>query len=64
MAVIVQENGWVIDKFELGEEPFVLKDAIALPADEYYALSADELATMKQQRYDNWIAAVKAPPQE
>jgi len=35
-------------------------DALHLPDD--HNLSGAEIAAMKQQRLDNWIAAVTAPP--
>jgi hypothetical protein len=64
MAMTVLENGWISDDFEIGTEPLILKDAIVMPADQYNALSADEISALKQQRYDNWIAIINAPPQE
>lgn len=37
-------------------------DAIHLPDD--HTLTDAEIQAMKQQRFDNWIAAVTAPPSE
>jgi len=35
-----------------------------MPADQYNTLTPDEIAAMKQQRYDKWYAIVTNPPQE
>lgn len=40
----------------------VFNDAIHLPDD--HAFTEDEIQAMKEQRRDNWIAAVTAPPVE
>lgn len=64
MAIKELENGLIADEFEMGEEPYILKDALVMPLEQYNALSPDEIAALKQQRYDNWIAIVTAPPQE
>ena len=37
-------------------------DAIHLPDD--HTLTDDEIEAMKQQRLDNWIAVIEAPPVE
>ncbi|KPK13930.1 MAG: hypothetical protein AMJ56_00310 [Anaerolineae bacterium SG8_19] len=64
MAVTILENGWISDAFVLGDGPLVYSDAIVLPPEQYNALSPDEIAALKQQRYDNWIAIINTPPQE
>ena len=64
MAVEILENGLVSDQFQIGEPPLVFNDAIVMPQDQYDALTPDEIAAMKQQRYDNWYALVTNPPQE
>jgi hypothetical protein len=38
------------------------RDALHLPDD--HAFTDDEIQAMKQQRVDNWIAVVTAPPAE
>jgi hypothetical protein len=45
MAIIILENGWVSDSFTIGESPS-FTDAIVMPADDYNALTADEIAAM------------------
>lgn len=54
-------NGDVRIRFNLGEEPFVLYDAITLPPDIYADLGPNGIEAEKQQRYDNWIAIVNPP---
>jgi hypothetical protein len=55
------DDGRIADEFEMGEEPHVLRDALVMPPADYEALTADEIAAMKQARYDNWIALITAP---
>ena len=62
MAIKQLEDGRIADEFEMGVEPLVLKDALVMTIAEHSALTADEIASMKQARYDNWIAIVTAPP--
>ena len=64
MATEILENGWISDRFQIGESPWIFNDAIVMPADQYNALTPDEIAAMKQQRYDKWYAIVTNPPQE
>jgi len=68
MAIVYLDDGSLSDRFEIGTEPFVLKDALVMHPDAYAALTEDEIAAMKQARYDNWLAIVTAPatdlPQE
>lgn len=48
--------------FEFETPHGLFRDALHLPDD--YTFTADEIQTMKQQRVDNWIAVVTAPPTE
>jgi hypothetical protein len=64
MAIVYLEDGRLADEFRMGEEPYVLSDAIVMRPEDYATFSADEIAAMKQARYDNWIAIVTAPPIE
>jgi hypothetical protein len=64
MAIKVLKDGRIADEFEIGEEPHVLKDALVMRQKDYDALTPDEIAAMKQARYDNWIAIILAPPVE
>lgn len=62
MGIVYLEDGRLADEFEIGTEPYVLKDALVMAPADYEALTPDEIATMKQARYDNWYAIVTAPP--
>jgi hypothetical protein len=64
MAIKVLEDGRIADEFEIGEEPHVLRDALVMRVSDYESFTPDEIAVMKQTRYDNWIAIINAPPVE
>ena len=48
--------------FEFESNFGVYRDALYLPEDHTY--TDDEINAMKQERFDNWIAVVTAPPVE
>lgn len=48
--------------FEFDTTYGVFRDALYLPED--HTFSDEEIVAMKQQRLDNWLAVVNAPPQE
>jgi len=48
--------------FEFDSLHGVFRDALHLP--ENHGMTDAEIQTMKQQRFDNWIAIVNAPPVE
>jgi hypothetical protein len=62
MGIVYLEDGRLADEFDIGTEPYVLKDALVMSPENYALLTPDEIAVMKQARYDNWIAIVTAPP--
>jgi hypothetical protein len=64
MGIVYLEDGRMADEFEIGTEPYVLKDALVMRPEDYTLLTADEISAMKQSRYDNWIAIVTASPAE
>jgi len=47
-------------EFEFETQYSVFRDVLVLPDD--HGLSDAELESMKQQRLDNWIAVITAPP--
>jgi len=49
-------------EFEFDTQYGTFRDALVLPDD--HGLSDAELEAMKQQRLDNWIAGITAPPIE
>lgn len=48
--------------FEFDSPYGVFRDALHLPDD--HGMTEDEIQAMKQQRLDNWLAIVNAPPAE
>ena len=62
MAIVQLEDGRISDQFQIGTEPFVLHDALVMMPADYEKLTPEEIEAMKQQRYNNWIAIVTAPP--
>lgn len=62
MGIVYLEDGRMADEFKIGTEPYVLSDALVMRPEDYALLIPDEIAAMKQARYDNWIAIVTAPP--
>ena len=48
--------------FEFDTPHGVFRDALHLPDD--HGMTDDEIQAMKQQRLDNWLAIVNAPPAE
>ena len=48
--------------FEFETQYGVFRDALYLPED--HTFTAEQIAAMKQERVDNWIAVVSAPPVE
>lgn len=48
--------------FEFDSQYGVFRDALHLPDD--HGMTEAEIQAMKQQRFDNWIAIVTAPPAE
>lgn len=48
--------------FEFDTQFGVFRDALHLPDD--HGMTDDQIQAMKQQRVDNWIAIVTAPPAE
>lgn len=48
--------------FEFDTPHGMYRDALYLPED--HTFTDDEIQAMKQQRVDNWIAIVTAPPVE
>jgi len=62
MATVYLEDGRLADEFEIGPEPYVLKDALVMHPEEYALLTAEDISAMKRKRYENWIAIINSPP--
>jgi len=48
--------------FSFSSQYGTFSDALHLPDD--HGLSDEQIETLKQQRFDNWIAVITAPPTE
>lgn len=48
--------------FEFESKYGVFRDALHLPED--HGMTDEQIDAMKQQRFDNWIAIIEAPPAE
>lgn len=48
--------------FEIGQEPYVLKDALILTEEEYAALTPEDIIAMQQKRYAVWYEIINTPP--
>jgi hypothetical protein len=49
-------------EFEKMHGELVFRDAITLPDD--HALTNADIEAIKQERFDNWVAIITAPPPE
>ena len=58
------DNGYIQHIFEISQDGQTYRDALVMPQEQYDLLSAEQIATMKQARFDNWIAIINAPPVE
>ena len=56
------DSGLVQHIFEITQDGNTYRDALVMPQAEYDTLSAEQISTMKQSRFDNWIAIINAPP--
>lgn len=50
--------------FKKGESTQIYCDALWFTEEEYAGVSSETLETMKQERYDNWLSILNAPPTE
>jgi len=54
----------ICQPFELTDGTYTLRDAICLTQAQWDATTPEQLATMQQMRFSNWLAAVTAPPSD
>jgi len=64
MGIVYLDDGRLADQFQMGDEPYVLSDALVMRPEDYEKMTPEEVAAMKQWRYDKWYAIVIAPPVE
>lgn len=51
----------IIIKFQKGEPPLVLSDAITLTDEQASTLTEQDIEAIKEERYQQWLAVVLAP---
>lgn len=61
MAVIILENGWISDSFQMGEAPQIYVDALCMPPEQYNSLTPQEIENIKKERYENWLLQISGP---
>ena len=57
-------DGQVQVIFEKGEGSQIYRDAIWMPEADYANTAIETINTIKQERYDNWLAIINAMPTE
>jgi len=57
----VLPNGFIVISYEYGNKPFVFRDAIVIPQEQFDSMSPEELETKKQARYEGWIYEINNP---
>jgi hypothetical protein len=62
--IINQIDGQVQIIFEKSQGDQTYRDAIWMTQEEYDASVSTDIDALKQQRFDNWLAIVNAPPTE
>lgn len=60
--IINQIDGKVQVIFEKGTSDQLFRDAIWMTQEEYDSTPADTIESIKQERYDNWLAIINAMP--
>jgi hypothetical protein len=53
---------WIMIIFEFETQYGMYRDALHLPPD--HGLTDEQIEALKQERVDNWIAVITAPPVE
>jgi hypothetical protein len=58
-------TNFISDNFEMSQSDgsFRFTSSIFMPADEYNALTPDQIQQIKQERYDNWYSHIIAASQ-
>jgi hypothetical protein len=62
--IIKKIDGQVQIIFEKTDDGRVFRDAIWMPEADYDSTPSDDIETLKQERFDNWLAIVNAMPTE
>jgi hypothetical protein len=62
--IINQVDGKVQIIFEKTDGTAVFRDALWFTQEEYDITTPEQISTMQQERYDNWLAVIIAMPTE
>lgn len=62
--IINQVDGKVQVIYEKTDGTSVYRDALWFSQEEYDATTPEQISTMQQERYDNWLAVISAMPTE
>jgi hypothetical protein len=62
--IINQVDGKVQVIYEKTDGTSVYRDALWFTQEEYDATTPEQISTMQQERYDNWLAVISAMPTE
>ncbi len=54
----------ICQPFEQTDGTYTLRDAICLTQAQWDATTPEQLATMQQMRFSNWLLAITAPPSD
>lgn len=60
--IINQVDGKVQVIFEKTDGTAVFRDALWFTQEEYDSTTPEQISTMQQERYDNWLAVISAMP--
>lgn len=60
----MQDSIFIQHRFTFEENGVKYTDAIVLPENEYRSLDAEQINTMKQDRFNAWKTKVNTPPEE
>lgn len=55
---------YIQHRFTIKQGDQQLQDAIVLPQEEYNKLTAEDIETQKQERFNSWIDSINNPPPE
>lgn len=64
VSIIPVRKEMVQFRYEMGDAPFIYRDAFVMPQAEYDALTPEQITAMQKERYDRWYALVTTIPTE
>ena len=55
------DNELISFRFQIGEDPLIYKDALVMTQEQYDSYTAEEIAKMQKDRYDQWYTVINTP---